>query len=195
MKNLVSIVNLRSYLANPFPSPHSNPFLPLPLWSTLLRSKSTARENTCQTSVCNWRVGDADSSDENKASGPHPASTWLDQQITRYGPNLKFRPYKEEHWLINAWNQHREFPFDSEFAIIYRKLSRIWQQATHVFQRGHNFTIQWFQNYKCLSYFIEECKITYLTTDVKYKQNYNKVFTKKLMEQIIKSRNWLTHIW
>lgn len=31
--------------------------------------------------------------------------------------------------------------------------------------------------------------------EVKYKQNYNKVFTKKLIEQIIKSRNWLTHIW
>lgn len=31
MKNLVSIVNLRPYQANPFPSPHSNPFLPLPL--------------------------------------------------------------------------------------------------------------------------------------------------------------------
>lgn len=126
MKNLVSIVNLRSYLANPFPSPHSNPFLPLPLWSTFLRSKSTAHGNTCKTSVYNWHVGNTDSSAENKASCPHTVSTWLDQQITHYGPNLKFRPYKE-YWLINAWNQHREFLFDSEFGIIYRKLSRVWQ--------------------------------------------------------------------
>lgn len=110
----------RSYLPNPSPSPHSNPFLPLPLWSTL-QSQSIACTIHVRRQYRNWQVSDSDTSAEDQASCPQTVNTWMIKQIS-YRTKLETQTLQRRILINQCLKPTYTIPFDSEFAIIYRKL-------------------------------------------------------------------------